>query len=477
MNIYWKLCALALAIATSGIVRQARAQDPNSASPDPLPAGYAKRPAGAAPGVSPTNSTPLGAPAQARPDTTRVAGAQMSGLGYLQPSHNIFDPSLSVTMLGATFPNPGGTTGLFYTMLPGGSLNFDHTHDRYHTIIDYTGGAYITLGSQSLITQFQDATLSQEIDWQRWRLLLRDDFVATPGAYFTGTGLGGPGMVSQMASSFESSLNMIGQSFIPAEAIQNGNAMRYMNSAMGQIQYDVSRKSVLTAATSYGLLHFTTPGFIGLNQWTSQVGYDYKISPANSIGILGGAGVTNYPGTSNSIANYLAALAFGRKITGRLAFQVAGDGEHIRSTNSGSIFQSWNAMATASLSYARPRDGFSVMFFRGFTAGSGVLYGAESNMVTVSAHRSLTRFWTASVSGGYASNSSLPITGTTSFQFYDWFGGASLGRRMGRHFVLNFNYGAQDQNSPANCPVLSCGVPGLLQTFGMSLSWHVRPAG
>ena len=48
--------------------------------------------------------------------------------------------------------------------------------------------------------QFHDLTVTQEMDWERWHLLLRDDFMASPGAAFTGTGMGGPGLVAQFAS-------------------------------------------------------------------------------------------------------------------------------------------------------------------------------------------------------------------------------------------------------------------------------------
>ena len=73
----------------------------------------------------------------------------------------------------------------------------------------------------------------QEIEWARWRLLLHDDFVASPGAVFTGTGIGGPGLIAQ-TSTLESSINSIGQGFVPSETIETGNAMRYLNAAVGQ---------------------------------------------------------------------------------------------------------------------------------------------------------------------------------------------------------------------------------------------------
>jgi hypothetical protein len=54
---------------------------------------------------------------------------------------------------------------------------------------------------------------------------------------------------------------------------------------------------------------------------------------------------------------------------------------------------------------------------------------------------------------------------------------ANLGRRVGQHAQFNFNYGVLRQNSPIACTVAVCGGTGIQETFGMSVNWHLRPAG
>jgi hypothetical protein len=112
---------------------------------------------------------------------------------------------------------------------------------------------------------------------------------------------------------------------------------------------------------------------------------------------------------------------------------------------------------------------------RGLSGGSGVLEGATSNTFSGSAHHQFTRFWSGAISGGYAMNTSLVPDGVAATQFNNWFAGANLGRQIGRHLHINFNDGAVMQDSPANCPVASCGVTGLQQTFGMTVNWHLLP--
>jgi hypothetical protein len=442
-------------------------------------AAHAQRPVPAGRGVSPIVDPLPNDPAQVSPDTNTLAGAQLFGVGSLNHARNVFDPSISFSELGQTFPPVPGQpnqTNLFSATLIGGGLNFDRTWSRYHLTTIYNGGETFTRGSQQSNDQFHDLNVLQEIDWARWRLLLRDDFVASPGAAFTGTGMGGPGLSAQISSTLQASLNGIGQGFVPSESIQTGNAMRYRNAAVGQLEYSFSRRSAFTFAGSYGLLKFTDAGFFSSHMVNAQAGYDYMLDPANSIALLASYGKIDYTGSANTTTNYLAALAYGRKITGRVAFQVGAGPERIQFVN-GTNGQLWYASVTSALTYDWRRTGYSLAFMRGLSSGSGVFLGAKTNTLTLAAHHQFTRSWTGSVNSGYAINNSLAGAGTPTVKFDNWFVGANIGRQLWSHFQLNFNYGVQRQNSPAVCPVANCGIDGFQQTFGMTINWHLRPNG
>jgi hypothetical protein len=89
----------------------------------------------------------------------------------------------------------------------------------------------------------------------------------------------------------------------------------------------------------------------------------------------------------------------------------------------------------------------------------------------------LSKHWSGSVNGGYSLNNSLVPAGVQSIQFNNWFAGANLGRQLGTHLAINFNYGALEQNNPSICTVATCGGSGLEQSVGMSLNWHLLPVG
>ena len=485
---------MALALCATAAFAQDQKQDTPPIDPNaPLQplntspsGGNANPPIGAARGVSgPDNSQPYD-PSQVTPDTNTLAGAQLFTVGSLGKSHNIFDPYLSVSVIGVDFPNIPGQSNLGSTTLLGGGLNFIRNWSHYRFTVSYKGGEAINTGSASLVAgqntsyfQFHDLSVIQEANWARWHLLIRDDFIASPGAAFTGSGMGGPGLIGQTSFPLGTSVASVGQAFAPVQAIDTGNTMSYMNSVLGQAEYSISRNSTLTFSGSYGLLQFTDAGFISSNMLNAQAGYDYKLDPANSIGLLASYGKIDYTGTVDTTTDYNVAFAYGRKITGRLAFQIDAGPEEIRSAGAGAAgnFQIWMASINTALTYERPRSGYSFSYMRGLTAGSGVFLGAMSDTFSASGHYQFTRFWTGSINTGYAFNKSLAPAGSPTVSFDDWFLGANVGRIVGRHMQINFNYGLIDQINPSVCPVSSCGIPGIQQTFGMTVNWHLRSAG
>jgi hypothetical protein len=462
--------------------------------------GYGnKPPVGAARGASaPYDPQPYNLN-QAVPDQNTLAGAAPFTIGSLERTRNIFDPAISVSQIGQTVPGQTGKSVLTGNSVASASLNFNHTGSVYQFTTLYNGGETFYLGYGAATnyfgqapshSQFHNLAVSEQMEWARWRVLLRDDFMASPGAAFTGQGMGGPGLSAQFSTMLGQSLNSFAQAFQPSETVNTGLAMRYRDTVLGQAEYSFSRRSAFTFAGSYGLLHFTGTGYFNSTLMDAQAGYDYLLDPANSIAVLGSYGKINYTGTGtptvgtttvgtgNSTTDYVGALAYGRKITGRLAFQVAaGPQEIVSSGTAAGNFHILFASVNSALNYERRRSGLSFSVVRGLTGGSGVFLGATSNTFSGSGHYQFTRFWTGTVNGGYSINNSLAPAGAASTQFDNWFMGANLAHSVGAHARINLNYGASKQNSPATCLVINCGGVGLQQTIGLSVNWHLRPAG
>ncbi|HEV2521478.1 MAG TPA: hypothetical protein VGT24_03780 [Candidatus Acidoferrales bacterium] len=458
-------------------VQQADPSGPIQPLNSDLSGGYGKAPAGAARGVSAPYDSQTYDPSQVTSDQNTLAGAEYFGLGSLHHAHNIFDPAISYSQLGEIFSQGSGQSTLSGQTLIGGSLNFDRTWDRYNLAIIYNGGETINFGPNAGHFPFHNLNFIQQANWARWHFILRDDFSASPGAAFTGSGVGGPGLLAQLSSALGTSINSLGQAFLPSQTIETGYVNRYMNSILGQAEYSISRRSTLTFAGSFGLLNFSGVGFISSHMLNVQAGYDYQLDPKNSIAFLGSYGWITYTGVADSTTNYTGSIAYGRKITGRMAFQLAVGPEQIRSMGSTGNSQLWLVSVNSSLSYAWRRSNGSFSFARSLTSGSGVLMGAVSDTFTATGSHQFTPFWTGTVNGGFALNRSLPQAGTTIVHFDDWFLGANIGRQFGRHMQASFSYGLTKPTIPVTCPATICGVSGYQHSFGLTVNWHLRPVG
>jgi hypothetical protein len=427
-------------------------------------------------------------PSQVTPDPNTLAGAAPFTLGSLQHQVNIFDPGVSVSQLGQFVPGTTGKTITAGETIASGSLNFSRTWSEYHFSTLYTGGetfnegysnAAAFFGPTSPHFQFHNLVVSQQADWGRWHILLMDNFTASPGATFSGQGIGGPGLAGEFSFMLGASLSTLSQSFLPSENINTNLAMRLRNSVLAQAQYALSRRSAITLAASYGFLHFEIPGFQNSEMINVQGGYDYLLDPSDSLAILASYGKIDYTGSGRTTSEYGGALAYGRKITGRLAFQVAAGPEEIRMVEPGGsgnfnlVFISVNS----ALTYQRRRSGVSINFVRGLNSGSGVFFGATGDTASGTAHYQFSRNWVGSINGGSSLNYNLAPAGATRTRFYNWFAGANLNRQLGQHAAINLNYGAVEQNNPIGCTVAVCGGTGLQQTVGVSINWHLLPVG
>jgi hypothetical protein len=408
--------------------------------------------------------------AQAQPDTHVLSSAETLGVGSLRGLRRIFDPALQISEFDETGLAPGRATVVSNL---GGSLDMDQHWGRYHLAAAYHGAEVIYQPPYSGMhyLSYHNLSISSEVLLGRWTLRLRDSALYSWGTGFGGLFTGGPAQGSQ-----DSSLNSIRPSLVPNGTIQTGLARQLNNTALGEVDYAFSHRTTLTVVGSYGFLFFG-PGYIDNKSITGRVGYNYALSAANSISLSYDYNRISFGGASNRLQTDLVQMSFGRKITGRLAFQLGAGPQLLRLENfgaSGSRQLSWSAFGA--LTYNLPRTGYSLSYFRGVTAGSGVFFGSKSQTITGAVNREFTRFWSASVNGGYAINNSLLTNGFLASRFYNWFAGASLNRQIGRQIRFSLSYGFQRQTSGGGgvCPVLSCGLPGSLsfRQFGATLQWR-----
>ncbi len=399
------------------------------------------------------------------PDTHALTGGETIGPGDLQRPRDVLDFAGHIGETADTGIVPGYVTSV--TQL-GGSVAFDQTWSRFHTTIVYDGAALLYNPHKIANQQSHTLGVSQDIEWQRWILRLRDDFVASPQATFSGfdTGGFGSGEVGMLAT--------ILPGLGPDETILTAYAMRVNEVGLAEVDYRLSRRSEITFAGSYGVLHFLSPGYIDSYEANGRAGYNYQLDPKDTIGFLYDYSLVGYSGLSEKVDSNLGQVTFGRKVLGRLSVSVTAGPQRIGLDNYGSTAQSqWAWSASAAATYVQRRTNYSVTFTRGLMAGAGVLLGAYGDTIIGGVTRQLSRTWTVAGTAGYARNSNVAAMDGANL-FSNYYGTASLAHDLSRRLVVTLNYGFQKQDTAGICPVANCGFVGLRQIGGVTLDWHTQ---
>jgi hypothetical protein len=167
----------------------------------------------------------------------------------------------------------------------------------------------------------------------------------------------------------------------------------------------------------------------------------------------------------------MVQLAYGRKVTGRAAFQIAAGPQLLRSAGSRRILD-WSL--TIATTYQTRLAQYSVSYAHGTATGSGVFSGTHTHTIAGGMNYNLMQSWSGSLNGGYAYNQALvPVPGVVN-SFGNWYGAANFGRAIGRHLRFVMNYAYQQQNGGAGiCPVAACGgAAPSRHIVGATLEWH-----
>jgi len=187
-----------------------------------------------------------------------------------------------------------------------------------------------------------------------------------------------------------------------------------------------------------------------------------------------------YPGITQSMDAHFIAFSYGRRVTGRLALQLFGGPEFLTITIPGQSDIRSMASGGASATYRWLKTETSITYWRGLTAGSGVLTGAQTDVVSARLSRQLTRAWSGALAGSLHANSAVPRPNSgTATQTYDyWTGAADLTRRLGHFARLSLFYSYQTQNSnQAFSSGDGSGQSFSRHIFGAAFNFDYRPLG
>ncbi len=419
------------------------------------------------------------APTQTSPDENPLTGAETFTLGHpeLQHSYWVYGFQFQNAFLSnqQTSSGTGNWTSTSYFL---GTSSLLKSWGRSEFSLNYSGGGALHHSNTTTNNYYQQAALSQAFHWRRWQLQFFDQFSYLS---LSSLGFGGVGGISTpgVGGTLGGGVPNLQTNFLPGQSIFTSNSAWYGNQVTTQAEYLLSRRSSLTGVGSFGIMRLTQANAVDTNDAIFSLGYDYRVSPRDTLGVQYRYMAFRYPGNPQAYNDHAAMMAYGRRITGKLGLQLFGGAEvtiyrHPVGTATGQTGFSGGA----TLRYSFHRAGFSLTYYHGLSEGSGILAGSNQDQISAQIWDQLSRHWQANIGSGYARNASVgsvPIASGTN-HFNSWFASGGLSRMLGRTASFNFNYTFAYQNlSQPLCPTASCGSNFTQHQIWVGLQWHARP--
>jgi len=464
---YKKVFVLAVAwlcLASAGL-----AQDPQTpqGAEKPKPAARTYGPIGS--GDEDQNP----APDTLQPDDRPLTGLQQLTVGTQMERHSYWVPGVSYyNFIQSNGASQGGGSGWNSTSYLGGDLSLLENWSRSKLAVNYSGGGNFSTDSSVGNGWFQQLGATQTVNWERVQLTLLDQFAYLPQSQFgfgAGTSLSQPGIGGSLGVGSPG----IGGGLDPSQSIFSAVGPRYSNSFGTQMNYLLSKRSSVTIGGLIGILRFTEPGNIESNNYLGNAGYNYQITREDTIGVVYRFSSFHYLGFPQAIGDHTIQAAYGRKITGRMALQLTGGPEitYFRVPEGGSTkTRHVSGAAGGTLTYVIPQGSVSFGYNHGLTSGSGVLLGATTDQLTVSASRKVTRVWSGDAHIGFSRNRPAESAqGVSNPSYNAVYAGAAVARPLGRNASFSLGYTAFETLNNAGQASFTT------HQISVGVSWHTRP--
>ncbi len=423
------------------------------------------------------------------PDTSALTGVQNFSLGmgtkrsYWQPHVDVF-----TTIDSNPAENAGGSSNWGESVSLSGGVDLHQRSGNSDLTFSYLGGGAFSNEPNVGNGVVQGLNFAERLTYRRWVLSFFDQLSYLPQSSFGFNGLGAVPLPGTGSSG-------IGSPFTPGQSLLTGQGQNLGNSFDTEVDALLTARSSLTFVGGYSLLHYFDSDLLDYGTVTFRAGYNYQMDRKNTIGLAYTFSQYNYSNFDQSITTHTAEVSYGRRVTGRLAFQISA-GPQVSffdvpiTTSAGSSGSGGtggiptgpttlvNWTVNANLQYALQRTAFGLTYNHGVGGGSGALAGAVTDQVNGSVTRRMSRTFSSGLTGGYSRNSGLAITTSTpSNQTFDyWYGGGNLSYPIGRTLALTVSYQLQYQTSNAAfCIGPTCGTSVIRHMISLGVGWHERP--
>jgi opacity protein-like surface antigen len=360
-----------------------------------------------------------------------------------------------------------GESGLDHTTVLSGDLAYLSTSVNKPFSIVYSGGYLLTsTPGTPESTTFQNLALSQVITTKNWNFVIDDGVSYLPQSPTTGlSGIPGVGDIGVTPVT-------IGDQ--PSQSILTNYESRVGNGLNGGATRQINASTSVNASGSWQILRFLGNSGIDSSSESASVGTTHRIDARSTASATVNYAYTadqylgaNLPFTSEGISfQYTRQLSHFFNVTASAGPQ--------RTYGSGVaaplIPSRIYVVAGAGLNYTRRFTTASLGYSRATNSGSGVVYGALTDSVVLSASQQLSRNWQVAANASYARSSSLAKIAGIPTLTTGIYGGAQVSRKLSRSLFAYFSYTTITQSVDETAGTQNT-FNGLNQVFAVGLTY------
>lgn len=414
-----------------------------------------------------------------------LAGAQDLSPAPAEERRSYWEPFFNLTTVLDTNPLGVGNAvslaplGSFY-----GGADLHWASHNSDLSLNYLGGGVLSQYSTE-DGPIQQIALGERMTWRHATISLFDEFGYFPegvSEFYVPAG-------ADLSANRDASLQ---PAFLPNQSIVGTLGQELTNSFLGELDVPLNQRSSLTFLESNSVLRFFRSNFLDLNDTTVQAGFNHRVTRNNTLAALYRFTAFRFSNVYQPMDGHVVQLAFGRQVTGRMAFQVAA-GPELAFFRSVAAQTSPNTQPTvvqthqaywsldSSITYDIGKTVLKVGYGHSLTDGAGFLSGAVTDQFSGSIDTPVSRTLTAELIGGYARNQGLMQTTQqkTNETYKDWFAGVTINHALSRRANIFFSYQVQRQASNFVCVGAACGSEFTRQLISVGLTGRAqaRPIG
>jgi hypothetical protein len=371
-------------------------------------------------------------------------------------------------------------------------LTLQRLWSRYQLQAAYIGGAGYYNVAGNGFQQIHELQAEQSYLWRTGQITLRDAASYLPEGSFGYGAYGGAGGFQLGLPGMGTGMGMLGASFggyygvLGSQQIGSlGQVPRVSNVTIADVVENLTPRSSVTAAGSYGFVHFTegSQGLINSQQVGAQAGYNYTLGPKDQVAVMYGFQAFHFPGQlegADNLDTQLVQFLYGHRVSGRMDM-VLGVGPQWTLINDPLLGTTsrLSVSGQAMLRYRFRKAATSLSYERYNTSGSGIFAGAESDIVHGSITRPLGRRYSAQLDVGFAHNKRLQTSplGVQAGSYNYAFAGFGLRRQFGYNWGAFLGYQWNDQifDQSFCTPGLPCDRISVRHVVTVGVDWHFRP--